>query len=107
MVIVGVCVSSSSGSAAGVLVLDGAGATATRTESSQAPEDVGDAGGSEAGMGFSSGCGSAGLLDGDALNRRREGHRGENSPRGAWLRIGGRDGQLGRQRFSSRPFCVT
>ena len=31
------------------------------------------------------------------LNHRREGHRGENSPRGAWLRIASRDGQPARQ----------
>ena len=75
MVIVAACVSSSSGSAASVLVLDSAGAAATGTASSQAAEDAGDAGGSEAGASFSSGCGSAELLNGDALNRRREGHR--------------------------------
>ena len=71
MVIVGAWASSAASavlvSAAGVLVLvlefDGAGAG---TASSPAAEDVGDAGGSETGMGFSSGCGSAGLLDGDA-----------------------------------------
>ena len=106
MMIVGACVSSSSGSVAGVLVLDSAGAAATGTASSQAAEDVEDAGGSEVGMGFRRGVDPRGCLTA-TLNHRREEHREENSPRGAWLRIGGPDGQLRRQRFSSRPSCVT